>query len=467
MHCIRRRPVLGIHPLLVPLLITIAGCGADAPEPSAPPPPQQTLVTRLAADPAANEATVGTPASGLATIDIDHDTRPVAGGVRSFRVLEPVVLEVDDEGRVRVPFEPATAMLAGKRVALEPTWRDDEGWHALKPRPAEVQIDESGAPLVVLELPEQAGQTLELYAKAHGPLPSPVERLQLPAVEVPSDALLELAFGVLRLGEDESVFDYEIEACSDTSAGEPDIDEDAEPCVPLFASVSSGGETRGWTELSVPLDEVAGRRVGFRLTTRRRGEAASSLAVPAWSEASLWQSSGEVLPRRNVVLVSLDTLRADHLPFYGYPVDTAPFLDEAFAQRGTLFERPVAAAASTASSHMSIFTGLDALTHQVANMYRSLSDEYATVAESLRRPATRRAPSPRTAPCCSARASAEALRATSRTRKATSHPSTARPRIRWRWPNAGCAGIATSPSSSSCTPTRCTTPTRLRRATKR
>jgi arylsulfatase A-like enzyme len=370
--------VLGIHPLLVSLLITITGCGTDAPDPPATQSPQQALVTRLLAH--AAEAGAGGEATHPPTLTIDHDTRPIAGAARSFRVLEPVELELDADGRVRLPFEPAAATLVGTRVVLEPTWRDEDGWHSLAPRPTEVGIDASGAPFVVLEEPERAGETLELYAKAHGPLPAGVEHVQLPPVDVPPDARLELAFGVLRLGDDASAFEYRIDACDEAPAG----DGGGAPCVPLFAATTDGDDPGGWIDLQLPLDALAGRRVAFRLTSRPTSDGPASLAVPAWSEAAIWRPAAGANVRRNVILVSLDTLRADHLPSYGYPVDTAPFLEEGFAQRGTLFEQPVAAASSTASSHMSIFTGLDVLVHQVANMYRSLPDEYATVAERLR-----------------------------------------------------------------------------------
>jgi len=40
----------------------------------------------------------------------------------------------------------------------------------------------------------------------------------------------------------------------------------------------------------------------------------------------------------NILLISLDTQRADHLSGYGYPRLTSPFLDQ-FAAGGTLFER--------------------------------------------------------------------------------------------------------------------------------
>ena len=62
-------------------------------------------------------------------------------------------------------------------------------------------------------------------------------------------------------------------------------------------------------------------------------------------------------PRGRFILISLDTLRADHLGAYGYSRPTSPFLDS-LAARGTLFENAVVQLPGTLPSHMSIFTGL-------------------------------------------------------------------------------------------------------------
>jgi arylsulfatase A-like enzyme len=70
--------------------------------------------------------------------------------------------------------------------------------------------------------------------------------------------------------------------------------------------------------------------------------------------------------RPNVVLIVIDTLRADHLPFYGYRRDTAPFLSM-LAEQGAVFEHAVAPASSTAPSTASVFTSLYPTEHGVQN----------------------------------------------------------------------------------------------------
>ena len=70
----------------------------------------------------------------------------------------------------------------------------------------------------------------------------------------------------------------------------------------------------------------------------------------------------------NVVLVSFDAVRADHVGCYGYDRPTTPNLDK-LAAESYRFERTVAASSWTVPSTMSIFTGLWPAVHQVLNKY--------------------------------------------------------------------------------------------------
>jgi len=58
----------------------------------------------------------------------------------------------------------------------------------------------------------------------------------------------------------------------------------------------------------------------------------------------------------NLLLVTLDTVRADHLGSYGFPAEITPNLDR-FAGQATLFERALSTASVTPVSHASILTG--------------------------------------------------------------------------------------------------------------
>jgi len=69
-------------------------------------------------------------------------------------------------------------------------------------------------------------------------------------------------------------------------------------------------------------------------------------------------------PPVNIVLIVIDTLRADHLGCYGYFRDTSPSID-AFADEAILFEQAYAPMATTLPSHTSLFTGLYPLEHAI------------------------------------------------------------------------------------------------------
>jgi hypothetical protein len=68
--------------------------------------------------------------------------------------------------------------------------------------------------------------------------------------------------------------------------------------------------------------------------------------------------------RPPVVLIVLDTVRADHLARYGYWRDTMPALEQ-WAETGLVAERAVAAAGWTSPSHASILTGKTVSSHGV------------------------------------------------------------------------------------------------------
>lgn len=100
-------------------------------------------------------------------------------------------------------------------------------------------------------------------------------------------------------------------------------------------------------------------------------------------------------PSVNVVLITIDTLRADHVSCYGYGKPTTPALDS-LAQRATRYTDCLAPAPWTVPSHASLFTGLFPSEHgahtvrsQVQNDarfdVRALADEHTTVAEAFAR----------------------------------------------------------------------------------
>jgi arylsulfatase A-like enzyme len=89
------------------------------------------------------------------------------------------------------------------------------------------------------------------------------------------------------------------------------------------------------------------------------------LAPPSWlADSAVPAESPHTATGRppHVLLISLDTLRADHLGAWGYERPTSPFLD-ALAGSGVRFARAFSQSPKTAPSHMSVFTGTFPLDH--------------------------------------------------------------------------------------------------------
>ncbi|MBI3544288.1 MAG: sulfatase [Deltaproteobacteria bacterium] len=89
--------------------------------------------------------------------------------------------------------------------------------------------------------------------------------------------------------------------------------------------------------------------------------------------------------RPNVILISIDTLAADHMGLYGYPRDTTPFLSK-FAAENVLFENTFSQAAYTLPSHISMFTGLYVETHKIYARWprTTLAPGFKTLPEILK-----------------------------------------------------------------------------------
>lgn len=88
----------------------------------------------------------------------------------------------------------------------------------------------------------------------------------------------------------------------------------------------------------------------------------------------------------NVILISLDTLRADVLGSYGSAFGASPALDQA-AKYGFLFRNAYSPAPNTLSSHMTVFSSLYPSRHTIKNHYFNdrLNASHPTLAEVLKK----------------------------------------------------------------------------------
>jgi choline-sulfatase len=90
----------------------------------------------------------------------------------------------------------------------------------------------------------------------------------------------------------------------------------------------------------------------------------------------------ENIPRPNVFLITIDTLRADHVHCYGYDPIQTPALDS-LAKQGIRFTQALTPSPITNSSHASILTGLLPSSHGVSDFGVPLAPTHPTLAELL------------------------------------------------------------------------------------
>lgn len=133
-----------------------------------------------------------------------------------------------------------------------------------------------------------------------------------------------------------------------------------------------------WTPLRADLADYAGRTVTVSL--RASVDPDTPYVQPVWGNPLVTaRADTRATP---VVLISLDTTRADHLGCYGYSRDTSPNLD-AFAKESVLFENAFTPETWTLTAHVSMLTGLYPKRHRVAAT-TNLAEEVSTLPEVLR-----------------------------------------------------------------------------------
>ena len=118
----------------------------------------------------------------------------------------------------------------------------------------------------------------------------------------------------------------------------------------------------------------------FAMTRPPRPRRIVGIAIAALAALSL--TCGGSDPALNVLLISIDTLRADHLGCYGYKRTTSPHLDS-LSREGAFFRSTVSTSSWTLPANLSLLTGLSPLQHGVQNGRQRLDPARAVIPESF------------------------------------------------------------------------------------
>ena len=85
----------------------------------------------------------------------------------------------------------------------------------------------------------------------------------------------------------------------------------------------------------------------------------------------------------DIILISIDSLRPDHIGCYGYKRDTTPYIDQ-LAAEGVRFNNAMSTTSWTLPAHAALFTGLYDSAHGLVDKALKLADAHVTLAEVFR-----------------------------------------------------------------------------------
>jgi len=160
----------------------------------------------------------------------------------------------------------------------------------------------------------------------------------------------------------------------------------------VAASTVALAASLGWVAYALARRPLARKRLGLpalvlagatALALHATREREYTPPAPLAETAAPRVASPLPAARTNLLLITVDTLRADHLPMYGYERDTAPNLAE-LARRSIVFENAISQRTFTAPSLASILTATYPPTHGIHDNRSALDDSNLTLAELLK-----------------------------------------------------------------------------------
>jgi arylsulfatase A-like enzyme len=312
----------------------------------------------------------------LPTANIRDETRYVLSSPDKGSVVAPRFVTVPGDGRIELRERLPPPLAKAKRVVLLPSVRRGPSWSGFPPVVAPVDRSAKTPSVEInLALPQtDAGASLKIRVDAVAIDEQAASSWQTSSVRIPLGARLDFGFGILQAAWQQGPVEFTIRAC------------DGNDCEQLFSETVDprGRPGQEWIDRSISLSRFAWRKRSLRFQTRCLRPGAGVFSLPVWSNPTVSAPSQRPAEMKNVILLSLDTLSARHLRAYGYEHDTSPFIEETFTKNGTVFERCVAAAATTPPSHMTMFTSVQPCVHGMTTGEQFLPLWLTTLAAVLR-----------------------------------------------------------------------------------
>lgn len=205
----------------------------------------------------------------------------------------------------------------------------------------------------------------------HGLLAVAPSALTFPVSDIAKTSVLRFSYGLIKMARPGDAVTFRVIA--KTPAGQKHT---------LFErsiTLDGRGSQWHWHSAEVALGKFAGKKLELTLQTS---------ATQGKRGYGIWGNPHIEIPRRqddppNVIVVAVDTLRADRMGLYGHTRDNTPNLDKVAAE-SIVFEDAVSPSNWTSSAFGSVFTGVMPSRHRVIHRARSLPRGLQTLTEDFR-----------------------------------------------------------------------------------
>ncbi|MEO1366298.1 MAG: sulfatase, partial [Acidobacteriota bacterium] len=353
----------------------------------------------------------GLAAEEIETVRVTAESRRLGGATLHWG---PAGEPLEPSRHLALPFSGRGRETFRFAVGGHPEWRGEVGRLMLTlftPTGSEVglvSLDAVGRP-AASPPPEVAEQPwrVELDSEVDGELgdddfsdrrlalvgwPGTAHRRQL---TVPPDARWRMGFGVWKAAPHVEAGPVRFRAIVEgaTAKGPGGAAADGPPVGESIAAeaVWRNGDA-GFRDLDVDLSDYAGERVTLRLeAVDEHPRPDPRRALPLWAHPEVTAPADGAVdgatdgPLPDVVMIVLDTLRADRLSLYGHERATSPHLDAWARRHGAVFESAVSSAGWTLPAHTSLFSGVDAPRHGANWPSSRVGDDVPLLAERLYR----------------------------------------------------------------------------------
>lgn len=195
-------------------------------------------------------------------------------------------------------------------------------------------------------------------------------------LNIPPNAVLEFGYGILNEFKNR---------VSDQSIQFRLLVERSDKEETLFSKTINWETTKDIIQEKIDLSPFAGSKVRLSFQTNDPNPGSkkenSPSIVPVWVNPLIYQV--QETDQTNIILISLDTVRPDHLGCYGYQRNTSPAIDR-LATDSVLFKNSYSTTSWTLPGHVSLLTALDCRNHQVYFPLQKMSPDVLTLADILR-----------------------------------------------------------------------------------